>query len=407
MDDLTIRAIASDELSVFIQALERAFHGRFREEDVEQERLIAEPDRYFAALEGDEIVGTAGACSTDLTVPGGRSLHVPGITAVGVLPSHRRRGINTRLMATLLDQAAERGEPLAYLWASESPIYRRFGYGMASLCAELQLSTDRSVFVPGVATGGRVRALPRDQAMPLMRPIYDAVAASRPGMIAVEDSWWTWLFHEPKRDEDEPLFFAVHEDDEGVPDGYAVYKVKDEWAHSVPSNELKLQHLIAETPTATSALWRYLLDVDLVATVKAWDRPADEELLWLVAEPRRLRFMVSEGLWVRLVDIPTSLEGRRYAADGRLVFEIDDGFRPVTSGRYELDVEGGEGTCARTDAEPDLSCGVDALGAAYLGGNSFRQLARAQQVRELQPNALERANAMFASDPSPWFGFVF
>jgi len=407
MDDLTIRAIGPDELPTFMQALAQAFHSPYREEDLEQERLIAEPDRYLAAFDGDVIVGTSGACSTTLTVPGGLTLPAPGITAVGVLPSYRRRGVNTRLMGTLLDQAAERGEPLAYLWASESPIYGRFGYGMASLCAEFEMSTDRSGFVAGISTGGRIRALSRNDALPLMRPIYDGVAASRPGMIAVDDRWWTWLFHERKRDEEEPLFFALHEDHDGVSDGYAVYKVKDDWAHGVPQNQLKLQHLIASNPEAAAALWRYLLDVDLVATLKAWDRPVDDGLLWLVSEPRRLKFMVSDGLWVRLVDIPRSLQGRRYAADGRLVFEVGDAFRPATSGRYELVVEGFEGTCHRVDAEPELSCGVDVLGAVYLGGTSFKHLARAQQVKELAPNALARADAMFASDPSPWFGFVF
>src|SRR3989442_6597576 len=108
MDDLTIRPIAPEELPMFMQALERAFHGRFREEDVEQERLIAEPDRYFAALEGDVIVGTAGACSTQLTVPGGLSLPPPGTTPPGVLPSPRRPAINRPLMAALLLLEPER-----------------------------------------------------------------------------------------------------------------------------------------------------------------------------------------------------------------------------------------------------------------------------------------------------------
>lgn len=407
MRHVTIRSIEPDELARFMQVLERAFHGRWHEEDVEQERLIAEPDRYFVALDGDDIVGTAGACSTELTVPGGRSLSVPGITAVGVLPSHRRRGINTRLMGTLLDQAAERHEPLAYLWASESPIYGRFGYGMASFCTELEVSPDRSSFVAGTDTGGGIRVLPRDEALPLMRPVYDRVAVTRPGMIAVDERWWEWLFHEPKRDEDEPLFFAVHQGAAGLPDGYAVYKVKHEWVHGFTRSELKLQHLIAESPRATAALWRFVLDVDLIATVKAWDRPADEELQWLAGEPRRMHFMVSDGLWVRVIDVAASLAGRGYAADGRLVIEIDDAFRPQTSGRYELVVESGGATCARTDDDPALSCSVQALGAAYLGGSSFRQLERAQQVRELEPGALARADAMFASDPSPWFGFIF
>lgn len=406
MNDLTIRAIAPDEVPAFLEALELAFHGSHDEEDLENERLVLEPDRSFVAMDGEAIVGTAGACTTRLTVPGA-SLSAPGVTAVGVLPSHRRRGINTRLMATLLDQAAARGEPLAYLWASESPIYGRFGYGMASMCTELEMSPQRSAFVEGVTTGGRVRALARDQALPLMRPAYDRVAASRPGMIAIDDRWWSWLFFEPKRDAEEPLFFALHEDDGGVVDGYTVYKVKHEWVHNLPMNVLTVQHLVAATPAAAAALWRYVLDVDLIATVKVLDRPADEDLLWLVAEPRRLHAMLSDGLWLRLVDIPASLAGRRYAADGRLVVDVHDRFRPPASGRYELVVEAGVGACSRIDAEPDLACGVDALGAVYLGGISFRQLARAQQVRELSPDALARADAMFSWDPSPWFGFVF
>src|SRR5262245_55941355 len=135
MDDLTIRPIDREELPAFMRVEARASHGRYTEEDVERERLIAEPDRSFATLDGNVIVATAGAYSTELTVPGALSVAAAGITSVGVLPSHRRRGINTRLIGTLLDQAVERDEPLAFLWASESPIYRTLGFGMASLCS--------------------------------------------------------------------------------------------------------------------------------------------------------------------------------------------------------------------------------------------------------------------------------
>jgi predicted acetyltransferase len=311
-------------------------------------------------------------------------------------------------MAALLDQAAERGEPLAYLWASESAIYGRFGYGMAAWCAQLEMPTERSGFVDGVRLEGSVRALPREEALPLMRPVYERVAARRPGLIAIDDRWWSWLNLETKKDEDEPNFYAVHEDEAGTPDGFAVYKVKQpDWEYGVASHELRVQLFFAETPAAAAALWRFLLDIDLVSVVKAWDRPVDEELLWLVREPRRLRFTVSDGLWVRLVDVAASLAGRGYAGEGRVVLEVEDAFRPATAGRYALEVAGGDGSCERTEAEPDLACDVAALGAAYLGGPSFRQLARAHQVRELVPGALARADAMFASDPAPWFGFVF
>jgi predicted acetyltransferase len=406
MGDITIRSISSEELPAFMHALDLAFHGDGNEDELRQESLIAEPDRYFVALDGERFVGTAGACTTRFSVPGG-SVTAPGVTAVGVLASHRRRGINTRLMSSLLDQAAERGEPLAYLWASESPIYGRFGYGMASLCAELEMPTDRAAFVPGVELPGQVLLLPRDEALGMMRQAYDAAVTTRPGMIEVDDRWWEWLFHKQKKDEDEPPFFAVHMDDAGVPDGYAVYKVKHDWSHGVPASELKVENMVCASAGAEASLWRYLFDVDLVAVVKAWDRPPDESLLWLVQEPRRLRFSLSDGLWVRIVDIPAALGARRYAADGRLVLDVEDHFRPETSGRYELIVEGGDPMCRPTDADAEIVCTVGALGAAYLGGSSFRQLARAQQVRELGSGALERADAMFAWDPAPWFGFIF
>jgi predicted acetyltransferase len=406
MDDLVIRSIEPDELPAFMKTLELAFHGSEAEDDLEQERLIAEPDRYFVAIDGDRIVGTAGACTTQLTVPGA-SLSAAGVTAVGVLPSHRRRGINTRLMATILEQAAERGESVVYLWASESPIYGRFGYGMASLCAELEMTTHRSAFVAGVEITGRVQALPRDKALPVMRPVYEAAATARPGMIAVDDRWWEWLFRERKKDKDDPLFFAVHENEEGVPEGYVAYKVKHEWPHGVASSELKVENMVCATADAEAALWRFLFDMDLVATVKAWDRPPDDSVLRLVREPRRLRFSVSDGLWLRLIDVPAALSARRYPADGRVVFDVDDSFRPAASGRFELEVRGGEGRCRRSDAEPHLACTVAALGAAYLGGSSFRQLHRVQQVRQLEEGALARADALFAWDPAPWFGFIF
>ena len=406
MDGVEIRSIDDDELPRFVETIATAFHDGDREEILAFERVIAEPDRYFVAIDDGRFVATAGACTTTFTVPGG-SLSAPGVTAVGVIPTYRRRGLNTRLMATLLDQAAERGEPLAYLWASESGIYGRFGYGMASLCSELAMPTERSDFVRGTPIEGEVRLLPADEALPMMREAYDAAAPQRPGMIAVDDRWWRWLHMERKQDADEPRFYAVHIDDAGSADGYAVYRVKHDWNHGMPQNELKVQNMICATPGAEASLWRYLLDVDLIATVKAWDRPSDDAVLRLVQEPRRLRFTVSDGIWVRLIDVAASLSSRRYAVDGRLVLEVHDGFRPQDSGRYELVVDGKVGTCTPTDAEPDLSCDVAALGAAYLGGSSFGELHRANQVDERRAGAVERARAMFTWDPAPWFGFVF
>lgn len=196
--------------------------------------------------------------------------------------------------------------------------------------------------------------------------------------------------------------YAVHLDESGEADAYAVYWVKHDWAESLPAGTMNLRECVASTPSGYADIWRYLFDVDLVATVEAWNRPVDEPLLHLLREPRRLRFSMGDGLWLRLVDVVASLEARRYAADGRVVFEIEDPFRPETSGTYELIAEGGAGRSARTDAGADLSGSVNVLGATYLGGTSFQQLAWAGQVVEHSAGALDRADAMFASTPAPW-----
>ncbi len=95
-------------------------------------------ERMHAAFDGDLIVGGAGAFPFELTVPGG-TVGCAGVTVVGVLPTHRRRGVLTALMRAQLEDVRQRGEPVAALWASEEVIYRRFGYGLASLTGEIAI----------------------------------------------------------------------------------------------------------------------------------------------------------------------------------------------------------------------------------------------------------------------------
>ncbi len=405
--DLEIRTISAEEFDAFARALEGSFSGTITPEELELERTIAEIDRYHAAFEDGAVVGCAAAVTYRMTVPGGAQVQTAGVTAVGVLPSHRRRGVNTSLMRTQLEDIRARGECLAALYASQGAIYGRFGYGLGSFATELNLETTGSAFVRGYRTAGRVRLLPRGDALPRMRPVLDAVVPTRPGMIELDDRWFEWRFAELERDKEHPWFYAVHEDDEGVADAYAVYKVKHEWPDSLPRLELTVRELMAATPQATADMWRYVFDIDLVHKVNAWSRPVDEELLWLLAEPRQLRLTVLDGLWVRLVDVPAALTARSYARDDSLVFEVRDDFCPWNDGRYRLRIQQGSVTCERSDDEVDIACSVNDLGAVYLGGSTFRQLHRAGQVTERTEGALARADTTFASDPSPWCSLHF
>ena len=404
--DVEIRTIAEDEFEVYLRAIGLSFSGATTAEDVERERLVVEIDRCLAALDEGRIVGGAMAVSFHITVPGGTQVAAAGVTGVGVQPTHRRRGINTSLMRAQLDDIRSRGEPIAALYASEGGIYGRFGYGLASFLGEIDLEVGRSSFIRGYRSTGRVRLLPRSDALPLMRQVYDRAQPRLPGMIALDDRWWECLFFEGEKDKDDPRFLAVHDTD-GVPDAFASYRVKHDWTDSLPKLELTVGHLVATSPQAYADIWRYVFDIDLVDRVKASNRPVDDPLFHLIEEPRRLRFRTGDGLRVRLVDVPAALQARGYVGSGRIVVGVEDPFCPWNEGRYGLEVTGGAATCQRTDDEPDIACSATDLASTYFGGTSFRQLHRAGRVDERRPGGLERADALFASDPAPWSSFFF
>ena len=398
--ELEIRPITYEERPEWVHAAETAFSSVAKEDEVEAWLPVIEPDRSFAAIDSGRIVGTSGAITFRMVVPGGARIPTAGVTAVGVHPTHRRRGINTGMMRVILDQAVERGEPLAALFASEGAIYGRFGYGLAGLFGEFQAESARMAFVRGYEPSGRVELVSKEEAVPVIDEVYDA--AMRPGGVERNAVLRDHNFATVGEDKDRPWMYAVHRDDAGTADAYAVYWMKHDWPRSVPAGTITVKECVASTPAGNADIWRFLFDVDLVATVEAWNRPADEPLLHLLREPRRLRFSLNDGLWVRLLDVVAALEARRYGTDGRLVFEVADPFRPDTDGRYELIVDGGEGRCTRTDAAADISGTINILGATYLGGSSFRQQWWARQVEERTPGSLDLADSMFASSPAPW-----
>jgi predicted acetyltransferase len=404
--DLQIRTISEDELPAFVRATEAAFSSVASPEDIDRERLLAEPDRCFAAFDGPELVGTAGAFTMPMTVPGGE-IEVGYVTAVGVLPTHRRRGVNTMLMRGQLDDARDRGELVEVLYASEGGIYGRYGYGIGTLGLTLDVESAYTSFVRGFEPAGRVRLVERETAVKQILAVHEATRRLRPGMVGLDERRLEYGLREHEHDPKVPSTFVVHEDDDGV-DGYAVYTVKQEWPQGVPRSSVAVRDLQAATPGAYADLWRYVFDVDLTERVRAWNRPVDEPLLHLVREPRRLRARMGDNLWVRVLDLPGALSARRYASDGRVVLEVSDAFCPWNEGRYVLEVSsGGAAVSGRADEPADLVCSVNDVGAAYLGGTSFRQLQRAGRVAELTPGALARADAMFGWDPAPWSPYDF
>lgn len=401
--DIQIRPIEPDEFVAFAKATEAAFGDTPDDAAIERWRAICEIDRTLAAFDGQDIVGTTALFSLNLTVPGGGELPMAGVSAVGVLPTHRRRGILTALMHRQLEDVRERGEPLAGLYASEGPIYGRFGYGLAILSGRIEADRDRAVFVNQVDDIGSLRMVDHDEALREMRPVYDRVRTGRPGMLTKTDAWWTHEYSDPERWREgaSAMFYVLHEV-AGTVDGYATYRVKSEWPEGIPGSSALIWDLVAESPATYAALWRFVFGIDLIKSVKAWGRPADEPLIHMVTDPARLRFQLADGLYLRLVDVAAALGGRRYRTEGSLVLDVRDGFCPWNDGRYLLD-GGPEGaTCGSTDREPDLTLSVRELASAYLGGTGFHTLASAGRVIEDRPGAVDTAAAMFGADEAPW-----
>jgi predicted acetyltransferase len=405
--DIEIRAIAEGELDAFFRASEAASSSVPSAHDLERERTMAESDRCFAAFDGPDIVGTGGAYTMPMTVPGGQ-IEVGFVTAVGVSPTHRRRGINTELMRRQLDDARRRDEVASVLFASEGGIYGRFGYGLATFGLSFQVETARSAFVRGYAPAGEIRAVERADAVQAILSINEANLRLRPGMVRLDERRLEYdLGHEHGEDAKIPSLFVLHLGEEGT-DGYAVYKVRQDWPRGFSRSVLSVRHLDATTPGAYADLWRFVLDVDLIETVGAWNRPVDEPLLYLLQDPRRIRPTITDNLWVRLVDVSAALEARSYSSDGHLCLEISDPFCPWNEGRYVLEVSGGHMTAEVGAEEPiDLACTVTDLGAAYLGGTSFRQLSGAGRVLERRDGAVPTADAMFGWRPAPWSPYAY
>jgi predicted acetyltransferase len=387
-----------DEYGRAIGAIGQYFNPPPGEEFFERWARTLPHERMHAAWEDGRIVGGAGAFPFELSVPGGGSLPCAGVTAVGVHPTHRRRGVLRSMMDTQLRDVHERGEPIAALWASEETIYGRFGYGIASWGGELRVPHEWDAFAEPLELAGTTRFVTPEEARSLFPPVYDAVRRERPGMTSRNDAWWEDRHLRQEEDESNaPRRFVVLELD-GEPQAYAIYRTHMSWEGGSATSRLVVREALGATPEAMAAIWRFLLDVDWMAAVEAHLVPPDHPLFLLLATPRRIRYRMADALWVRVVDLPAALAGRAYGEGGPLVLEVHDAICEWNDGRWKLE----DGACERTDEEPDLVLEVSALGSAYLGATSFKQLRDALRVEERTAGAVERADALFAWRPLPW-----
>ena len=401
-----IRVCPPERFAELLKTAEVAFSEDVSDELIAKVEVVADKERFLCAMEDDRFVATSGAFTLKLSVPGGE-VPAAGVTWVTVLPSHRRRGLMSGMMRLLIDDAHRRGEPIAMLWAAEGAIYQRFGYGLATYSTNLEAEVMSVGFARDWPRGGSFRLMPVGEGRELVAPIYEAVRNTRAGFLGRGPDWWLGVLPDTEKDKKggEAKRLVVFETDAG-PEAYAVYKTKAEWNVRGPAGVLTVEEAFGSTPHGTREIWRYLLSVDLVRTLKMWRLPSDHALFALAAEPRRLGTTMGDGLWVRILDVAAALEARTYGlngdADGELVFDLRDEYCPWNAGRWKIVAEAGKARVTRTESAPDLAMDTNDLASLFLGGFAATSLAETGRVVELRPGGLGKADGLFVTALKPW-----
>jgi predicted acetyltransferase len=402
---IEIRTVAPEEYAAAIDVMASAFLQRPDVARVaESVRDRWDPGRTWVAFDGARACGTFRSWATDLTVPGGATLPAAAVSGVSVLPTHRRRGIMTGMAAREHAAIRERGEAVGILWSAAYPIYGRFGYGPATRIGTMTLDVARSRFHGASATGVELvtpDAAVRDE----VRAVHEDWRVRRAGEIrrapirfdvalGLEQNPWAGHWKG---------FLALRRDAAGSIDGFVRYKALRTWDEDHAGAIVEVEELYGLTDDAYAALWRFLAEIDLLATVKAPERPLDERLPWLLADARAVSFAdVGDGLWVRLFDVPRALEARTYEVAGSLVLEVPDEAAVGGRWRLALDASPDGASCRRTDRDADLVVPVRALGAAYLGGTRLRDAVVGTGFEERTAGALATADRLFRVADEPW-----
>ena len=393
--DIRIRNIAEDEFQEWSRTEARGFSFHATEDYIRRSRSVAELDRSFGAFEGGQTVGATTTRTSGITIPGGMA-GLGYIDDVSVLPTHRRLGILTRMMRAQLDQIHERGEPFAALTASESTIYERFGFGIASWSNEWSIDRHHTAMKLPPNAGGRVSYIDAETARSEWPKLHRRISRTRMGMVRYNSAYWRlalWDSEEQRRGASE--FFHVAHVREGQIDGLCSYRIRED--------EVLVAFLLGVGAEVEAELWRYCFGIDLMTTIKAFVRPVDDPLPWRLVDRRRLRQSSGDHMWLRLIDVKAALEARRYESVGVITLKVSDNFCPWNDGVYTLEAGRDGAVYVSTDGTPDLYLSASDLAAVYLGGTSISTLVRAGRVNAEGKAALDLADRMFRTQRAPWF----
>ncbi|WP_405599397.1 GNAT family N-acetyltransferase [Streptomyces sp. NBC_01410] len=409
------RVITESEYPDWLRALNTGFLRPpvISDEEVASRRPHTDLARVRGAFDEGRCVATFRSFDQQLTTVGGAALPASAVSNVTVSPTHRRRGLLSRMMAADLAEAKERGDVVSTLIAAEYPIYGRYGFGPAAWTTEWAVDVPRTGLDPrwsGPSDGGRIDLVDAADVRKLGPELHARLAAVQPGVVSRNERWWqlnTGQVQLPGQPWTEP-YYAVYRSASGEIEGLLAYEADDKWGDAKqPLNTATVRELLALTPAAERALWHYVCSVDWIATVKSGFRAPDDLLPLLLPDPRAARILThADFLWVRILDVVRALEARTYAAAATLVLDVQDS-AGLAGGTFRLDASPEGAVCAPSVESPDLTLDVRELGALYLGDESAVRLSALGLAAEATPGAAAVADALFRTSRRPWCPDVF
>lgn len=382
-----IHRAGPDDLEALVQLDFRNFGATVDEGDIEQVAGELDLDRFLLAWDGGRMVAAAGSYAMELTLPGGGTVPMSGVTWVSVAASHRRQGLASRLMTGLDELSAGFGEPLLGLTASEGGIYERFGYGISTETRVVEIDRHRADISPRWTPEPVDLVDGRDRIDDLVE-LWDRFRRTQVGEVSRSAA----LFEALTMERAKPAWAAVH------PEGYAIYKVEPRWNDGRPAHQLDLIELVALTPEAHLALWNLILSVDLVGPIRSMRALAlDDPLPHLLVDPRAVRTVaLNDGLWLRVTDPVACFGARSYRGDDRLIVGVVDSVDDLAAGASpSMTMAVGSDGCRSADEAPDLMACRSALGPLLLG-RSASELASARRLSG-SPETLDRADALLGT----------
>jgi len=371
------------------------------------------PERAIAIEDDAGYVATNASLHRDLVLPGGNTVPLAACTGGSCHATLRRHGLMKATLHRLHERAVEEGKAIAAGGSTEWPIYWRFGYGPGTYYNSLEVDA-RGVGWRSDAPGGdvEVRRVTGKEARDLAQSVYARQAARTPGEVIPPPAYWDRLVMDPTSSRLEQLLavgagggprVCVAAEDRGL----VTYRVIGDWApETTPRNTIHVIDFLAADTEAAAALWRFLLSIDMVATVQVWYAPVDNPLVWWVNDARKLRARRHDGVWLRPLDVPTLLEARGWACDGALTIRLHDP-EGYADGTFRLEVDAGHGTCRRSTAEPDMEMQVAAVGSMLLGATAATDLARGGRIQARDDRFPRLWDTMATPERAPYISYYY